>query len=380
MDDISSGCENEKVATQLCKDISMILAEADFPLRKWASNSEQLLASIPDELKEPPKTSEIFKYVNTLGLKWYFEADKIGFKHNMELKNKITTKTSVLSQIATIYDPLGLLSPITIYNKILMQEIWKEKIGWDDKISENIEKKWHKFLEEAPIIEKIKVKRWTHYKPTNKIELHGFSDASEAAMGACIYLKTYDNDMIEVNLIAAKTKVSPTKKITLPRLELCAAVLLVKLMRAVKIALNLDNVQTSYYSDSEITLAWINGNPSRWKTFVANRVSKIQEISDSKCWNYVNTKCNPADLASRGVLPSELQENKLWWHGPSMLLNEENITLERLNFKTQIDEKKAKTAALHLKLDTNVLNRFSNLNRAIRSVAYCKKIHKTIKK
>lgn len=373
MDDVSSGCESVEKAIKLRREICKVLAEADFPLRKWMSNSEQLLETIPIELRETAKTMGMDDYVSTLGLKWFFNMDKLGFKLNMKMDNTKLTKRSILSQITSIFDPLGLLSPITIYNKIIMQEIWREQSGWDDKVSERTKKKWNAFVQEASLIEKIRVQRWLEYKPSNKIELHGFSDASEAAMGACIYMKTYENGTIYTNLIAAKTKVAPTKKITLPKLELCAAVLLAKLVHVVKRALRLENVTTKCYSDSEITLAWIQKDASSWKTFVANRVARIQELTKAEDWNYINTKANPADLASRGTLPSELIDNKLWWYGPSVLLNEDNIVIKQEKFETQLDEKKTKTTALHLKLDVEAISRFSNIHRAINSIAYCKR-------
>lgn len=263
MDDVSSGCECTEKAIQLRKKINAILADANTPLRKWASNSKELLKSIPDELKEPLKQQGVYKYVSTLGLRWYHEIDRLSFKCDINLNEIKLTKRSILGQIATIFDPLGLLSSITIYNKIIMQNIWREKIDWDDSVSEKTAKKWNSFTQQVPIIEKIKVKRWLECSPNSKIELHGLSDASEGAMCAGIYLKTYDNDEVMVNLVAAKTKVAPIIKITLPKLELCAAVLLAKLMKTVKSALKLSEIKTRYYSYSQITLAWIKADPQK---------------------------------------------------------------------------------------------------------------------
>lgn len=359
MDDISSGCNELEDAIKIRENLTQVLAEADFPLRKWVSNSDELLATIPDEQKEETKKMNGHKYASILGLRWFCEIDKLGFNFTASPLKKLT-KRAILSHITTIFDPLGLLSPITIYNKILMQEIWRENTGWDDNVSQNIEKKWMAFQQQADIIEKIKTKRWLNYIPGMKTELHGFSDASEAAMGACVYIKTSYNGEIHTNLVAAKTKVAPNHRVTLPRLELCAAVLLAKLMKIVKKSLNFENIKTYLYSDSEITLAWIKGDPNRWKTFVANRVSRILENSDPKEWRYINTTANPADHASRGLLPKQLIENKLWWEGPSILLNENDAdSIEISHFKTDLEEKKSKTNALHLKIDVDAINRFS---------------------
>lgn len=380
MDDISSGCDTVDEAINLREEISHVLAEADFPLRKWASNSHELLETIPEDQKEKTKLLGIHKYVTILGHRWFCEIDKIGFKYNtLPIEN--LTKRNILSKITQIYDPLGLLSPITVFNKIMMQQIWRENIGWDEKVSENTAKKWMAFMKEAPIIEQFKVQRWLNNIPGGKIELHGFGDASEDAMCAMVYMKTVIGGDVYVELAAAKTKVAPTNRITIPKLELCAAVLLVKLMRAVKRALQLEKVKTYYYSDSEITLAWIKGDPTRWKTFVANRVAKIHEYSDANSWRYINTKANPADFGSRGLLPSQLLGNKLWWEGPSILLNDNEVDCIGISeFKTQLEEKRPKQTVMHAEICLDLVHRFSNLNRALRAIAYCKRYVNSLKK
>lgn len=145
------------------------------------------------------------KFVSTLCLIWFYESDKISLKTTIKSNTDKMTKRSILAEIASIYDPLGLLAPITIYNKIIMQSIWREKIGWDEEVNQATAEKWCKFKQQLATIEKIKVNRWFEYRPGAILELHGFSDASEAAMGACVYAKVIHNDEIHVNLLTAKT-------------------------------------------------------------------------------------------------------------------------------------------------------------------------------
>ncbi|XP_031639984.1 uncharacterized protein LOC116351968 [Contarinia nasturtii] len=380
MNDVSSGCGDLSKAKNLRKEITQVLADAGFPLRKWVTNSKELLRSIPfDQQEQQFKEFNTDKYVLALGLKWYFEQDSIGFKTKMDASKNKFTKRSILSQIASIFDPLGLLAPIIIYNKILMQQIWRENIGWDDEVSKQVVEKWNAFKDQIALIDQIKPQRWLRCSTDLEIELHGFADACDAAMGACIYMKVYDEDEVHVNLFTAKTKVAPIKKLTIPKLELCAAVLLVKLMQKVKKSLKMESVVTHYWSDSEITLAWIRGEPSRWKTFVANRVSIVQQVTEKSQWHYVNTKANPADLASRGLLPKQLIDNKLWWHGPSILLNKLYSNIHDKTFETNLEKKNNKTTIMHAKAEINVLDRFSTLNRAIRSIAFCKRYMKQLK-
>lgn len=189
-----------------------------------------------------------------------------------------------LSEIAKIYDPLGLLAPVTVANKILMQQLWSEKINWDDVIPENIAIKWRKINDEMQIISKLRINRWIQFRPGPRLELHGFSDASFDAYGCCIYAKIFDGDKIHTTLLAAKTKVAPLKKVTPPKLELCGAYLLALLMKRVKEALRDDIAAIKCYSDSKITLAWIQSSASKWKMFVSQRVQKIQKIVKPEDW------------------------------------------------------------------------------------------------
>ncbi|UYV72052.1 hypothetical protein LAZ67_9001679 [Cordylochernes scorpioides] len=147
--------------------------------------------------------------------------------------------------------------------------------------------------------------------------MHGFCDSSELAYSAVCYLRiTYENNQIETILLTAKTKVAPIKKITIPRLELCAALMLAQLQSQTTQALPFNIDEQFYWTDSKIVLAWITSESKKWQIFVANRVARIQDLTAAHSWQYISGKQNPADLATRGILPSCLINSKLWWHGP----------------------------------------------------------------
>ena len=219
---------------------------------------------------------------------------------------------------------MGWLSPVVITAKILLQKLWKLQLDWDTELTGNLLNEWLAFRTNLGDLTKIMIPRWTGTLTSRKDhwELHGFADASTLAYGAVVYLKVNTTEGTRITLLASKTRVAPVKEITVPRLELSAADLLSKLFAHVRKILEVENLPCICWSDSTIVLAWIRSNPSKWKMFVANRLWQIHENLPDVPWRHVPTKDNPADLASRGVVPADLTNNDLWWSGPKWLKDE----------------------------------------------------------
>ncbi|GBL99651.1 hypothetical protein AVEN_68896-1 [Araneus ventricosus] len=215
------------------------------------------------------------------------------------------------------------LGPIITKAKIFLQKLWLLKLDWGDTLPLKENTEWQSFLNSLKFLNLINVPRWILSEQSISVELHGFADASELAYGAVIYVKSINSyGGSEVKLLISKSRVAPLKFVTIPRLELCAAVLLSKLMRRVLRALKLEVSKTYFWTDSTIVLSWLEKECKELKTFVANRISIIRILTVAEQWNHVPSKLNPADLISRGMDPVKLQLCELWW-SPSFLLQPE---------------------------------------------------------
>ncbi|XP_029055098.2 uncharacterized protein LOC114882376 [Osmia bicornis bicornis] len=328
VDDVLFGAHDPSEISEIREQLNSLLKLGGFHLRKWTSNSAELLHEIPktDLLVSTPVSFSDNQPIKALGLSWKPERDCFTFHFNSPEFEKTrgnieTTKRSVLSIISRIFDPLGLITPIVILAKVFLQELWIRKLDWDSPLPSDLRESWESYFENLKCLHEVSIPRWTNQSPNiNGVQLHGFADASSRAYAAVVYLRVeIDANLVRTSLLISKTKIAPLQTVSIPRLELCAAQLLTKLLSFVKLTLNLSTVPLYCWSDSMITLSWIKKHPSQWKTFVANRVADIQNRLPDAVWGYVNTKQNPADCASRGVSTSYLKDHHLWWYGPSWL-------------------------------------------------------------
>ncbi|GFW16293.1 integrase catalytic domain-containing protein [Trichonephila clavipes] len=222
--------------------------------------------------------------------------------------------------------------------RIEQQRLWLLELGWSDELPFKEEKERRRFIDSLEAVNNISINRCIVIHRAESIELHAFSDASEKAYGSSIYLKSISAlGEVKVCLVTIISRVSPLKQISIPRLELCGAVLAAKLMKKVKEALKLQITVVHFWSDSTIVISWIHRESRELKTFVANRVSKIHQLSSRDQWHHIASEQNPADVLSRGLLPEELRDDSLWWHGPELLLQSAYSTIVILE-PTQRDD------------------------------------------
>ena len=371
VDDVLAGGYTIKDTLKSRDQLISALNSAGFELMKWTSNDPRLIEDISEECRLPVNWLEFSdSSTKTLGIKWTILSDSFSFKSPVITQKSSYTKREVLSTIAKLFDPCGWLSPVIVVAKLIMQQVWLDKIDWDDSLKPLSTQNWIKFVKYAQDIQDVSVPRWTHFQPMCTVEIHGFCDASERAYAATLYIRVQnDKNQINISLLASKTRVAPIKNISLPRLELCGAVLLSELMNAIIPNLQIGNFTTHLWTDSTIVLAWLNKPPCSWSTFIGNRITTILDNVGNVRWKHVDSDSNPADLASRGCQPNELVNKKLWWHGPKWLSLPKTMWPNEIIIpQTDLELKKVK--ALTTSIFEDPLNRFSSLPRAYRVLAY----------
>lgn len=372
VDDLLTGCNAIEQLNEIKSSITELLQRYGFTLRKWSSNCPTVSDNDTSHFEFAADVQS-----KTLGLLWNRHTDTLQYSVNMPLSPTRITKRQILSYTSQIFDPLGLLSPVTITSKIIMQELWKLKLSWDESVPANLHTVWSTYKFQLTKLNDIKFSRHVLSKNPSNIQLHGFCDASQAAYGACIYIRCIDSSgLISSNLLCSKTRVAPLKVVSIPRLELCGALLLAELVSKILSICGIDFDTISLWSDSTITLSWINTSPHLLKTFVANRVSQIQSFTQPNNWHYVKTDENPADLLSRGLTPTEIMNSKLWFHGPDWLTKLEtfwaphDIKIKQLNL-TDIPELNIKHQVFHIDQVVHFdISKYSSLSKLKRVLGY----------
>ena len=379
VDDLITGTDDVDTALSLQQDLIEMLRKGGFTLRKWLSNHPALLKHLPPEDVERRLLLSFGNgdVIKVLGLLWNSTTDKLIFCVQIN-QDTTPTKRSVLRAIASIYDPLGLLSPVIIQCKMFMQQLWQIEVHWDDQLTTELKEHWQRLQHKLSIVNGIQIDKLVISKEKlRRIELHGFSDISEVAYGACIYLRQTDvQGNITTRLLCSKSRIASLKRLSLPRLELCAAMLLADMYQASSRALKISFNKTRFCTDSMIVLAWLKSPAARWKTFVAYRVNHIQEITNIEDGSHISSKENPPDLVSCGVDANVLKNLSLWWRGPNWLQQVEASWPKCEEIADISEEKKIVSPTPVVSLLTQlsleeVFTKFASWNKLQRVTAYC---------
>ncbi|XP_047538585.1 uncharacterized protein LOC125072117 [Vanessa atalanta] len=332
VDDLMTGVQTCEEGKQVFVEMNELLGKAGFSRQKWNSNDDSLVMEMnqkenrENDIKEEIKIKEN-EITKILGLTWNRSDDTFRYAVSLPHLQKPVTKRKIISDISRLYDPLGWVGPSLIIAKVMIQKLWLAGLDWDEEIPENLLQEWLTYREEQIVLGNIRLPRWVGTKSNdNLVELHGFCDASKTAYAAAVYVRVIDSEgKVNTSLVTAKTKVAPVKQVSIPRLELCGAVLPTRLIIEVARVMKIEKHNLHAWTDSTIVLAWLNSHPSRWNVFVANRVSEILSSLDPQTWCYVTSKENPADYASRGMKPPDLVNNELWFRGPKLITCESII-------------------------------------------------------
>lgn len=325
VDDMLTGSDDEQSVVNIYKEVKALLTRGKMEIRKFQSNSPKVLKEIPPEDHGTFLTIGDKEVLKTLGMIWIPSSDEFSYSYECNSSCKLTRRV-VLSEVSRLFDPLGLIQPIIIRAKLFMQRLYAATSDWDEPVTPEDASLWTEFKAQLREVADIKFFRpaLNNYFGTPKLErtfeLHCFCDASQVAYAAAIYIRSTDQTgYSETHLLTSKSRVAPLKKISLPRLELCGALLLAELYEVVCPHIDVELSRVFCWTDSTITLRWVTESPHKWQPFVATRATKIQNAIKDAIWRHIPSAQNPADLATRGMTPKDLIESRLWQHGPHFL-------------------------------------------------------------
>ena len=325
VDDCLTSVDEKSHLVVLVKELPGTLDQHGYEVTKILVNDPEVLEMVPPERRAeevrdltPADHDEIHTYA--LGIRWEVRSDMFYFVFEARNYGNLTRRV-VLSVASGVYDPLGLISPLTIYGRILFQECNRQKLGWDQTLPASLTTKWEDWIERLRRVEELRIPRCVKNVPTSDctLELHTFADASSEAYCAVSYLRVETAQDITSTMYRSKTRVAPIKQISIPRLELQACLMACQLTAMVREDLTGISFTSHYWSDSKIALAYIMNDSKKFAPFVANRLTDINKLSAKAEWHYVSTNDNPADLGTRGKVLSHDELNPLWFTGPSWL-------------------------------------------------------------
>ena len=390
MDDLLYGTTTVEEARKVIRDINWIQAQGNFLLNGWACNSPIALNDVPEERKAKQHVSLERGELSSqrlLGLQWLPESDELSFnlrlgKLDADLKagQRVPTKRQALQVIMSVWDPLGALSPITIRAKIIMQSVWSSGIKWDEEVPPGIFENWCNWLKVLHSAAEVKIPRYhmTTQSERENRQIHIYCDASQQAMCAVAYMRIVrDGGEPQVSFIASKTRVAPLKRMTVPRLELTAALLGAELSHKITREYKIEFHEKILWTDSRNVLWWIRSKSSDHLPFIANRLGVLDEWTTPESWRWIDGRSNPADEGTRATSSIDVSPTSRWLNGPDYLRKPREMWPTQIRTEPSIEEKRdleyrpvaVFTATVKATSVVDV-NRFSQYRRLVRATAY----------
>lgn len=393
VDDVLKSAPSKERAIHLATDLIKLLAEGGFHLSKFSSNNREVLTSIDVEDRANPKLDmdlDRLPVGRALGVYWDPETDVFGFKFTPPCKPN--TKRGILSVASSLFDPLGFLAPLTLPVKIILQDLWRAGVSWDEEVPEPFLSLWKEWLRGIPYVVNVHIPRCFKSQSLSSpscVQLHVFSDASRRGLAAVAYLRMLNQlGQIYCSFVMGKVKNAPAREWTVPRLELQAAVLATRLSRTLLKELDMPIDSTTHWTDSLTTLQYIRNHTRRFPVLESNRITEIHESTSVEQWRHVPGILNPADEGSRGVTIDYFEDGCRWWSGPDFLWQTEDkwpCEGPQPQESAEVADRAACNSNLTSTLATEsrvyqLLNRYSSWSRLLRVMAWLLRFVKALKR
>ncbi|XP_073947156.1 uncharacterized protein [Choristoneura fumiferana] len=325
VDNLVTGANSVQEAQEVYKKTRETFEQISMNIRDWNSNSKEFLNLVPTEHQAKREDT-----VKILGLSWNVERDSLKLKitnHHFDKDAPANTKRKVLRTLARIYDPCGFICPLTLPLKTLFRNICEQKHKWDTILPEDVIQSMQEILETIRTAVHLELPRCvTNDVPESKTtyQLNCFSDASKTAYAAVIYLTSRNEQGTSVHFLMGKSRIAKnedSKELHIPKLELMGLLIASRLLKYIRENLSLPISQEILWTDSLVVHGWMRSN-KLLPPFVSNRVEEIRKNQMQAELHYINTKMNPADVATR---PDRWNQSKeLWFNGPTFLREDES--------------------------------------------------------
>ena len=388
--DLLKSLPTEEEAIEVIHDVKNMCAKGGFNLTKFVSNSRRVIMSEDraKEIKGLDLGQDKLPIERALGVHWCIESD--AFKFRIELKDQPGTRRGMLSTISSVYDSLGIIAPVILIGKRILQEICHGS-SWDEPVEGDVLSRWENWRSQLPLLETFSIPRCfkpSHFGKIVSAQLHNMSDASGTGYGQCSYLRLVDdNNHVHCSFVMGKARVAPRKTVSIPRLELAAAAVSVRVADVLKNELDYERIEEFYWTDSKVVLGFINNESRRFHVYVANRVQLIRDYTFPSQWRYVESASNPADEGSRGLNARHFLQKSRWIKGPDFLWESENHWPEQDSYERELDPTSPEvkkitvntTVAEEKKDMLSRLERFSSWQRLKTGIALCMKYKQRLK-